>query len=860
MDRIINVKVGGNHLSKDNKVAGVRGEANVTNLRITFDESWDKYSKKVTFWDALGNNPTKILLEDKKENFVPIPGEAMTEAGKLTFVIDGYLNGKKQRSLADELEVKDAPMDDNAAEPIDTTPDLATQLQKFIDDHKNDKNNPHNATAEQVGALPITGGTVNGSLEVVGRIIAHNNSSELDIVPVAVDGKSLGFQLQAKDKESNEVKFYIAVSENKISLVDHKEGKVYYIYGEHNKPTAEDVGAYSKEEADKKHSVALKYYGEVDTFEDLQNKLYLAENLVYKTRDTGMHYVRKGEGWEALGGEHKDIKADIQQINTALDLKANKSNVYTKTETDSKLDTKASATEVNSLRNDVKIGIPNQIADSLRPIDNRVSAIDEHYGEVEYNFLIHEDNANNPHNVTASQVGAYTKSEVDNRLNTKANADSVYTKTEMDGKLEAKADKSDIVGVYKFKGSVNTKDDLPRKQYVLEITDSAIDSDGDLVANYNEDGGSLVFYYEKEYSQYDDCVITIPCKEFTLKAGRYNAEGLFEDVWFSDNNQRGFDFYLGDGTKRLRFGYCYANNPQSYLDFEVEEDVKVNCITMVGEATNSHYSDVVMIYSICPFERKIENVGFDSEAGDVYNVRDTGMNYAYTGSVWDALGGISAEKVNTNVYRFCGSVSKYEDLPKIHKFIPNGNPTLDGVDAGTFDSENGTITLDGDLENEEGVINYLIGVEVEPITFSPGYYVLADKMYVSGFGLGKSGTAIKLEEENEVDCFEMEYGAGLTGGTHSFFIYEVTPSWIGEEIEEGVFALKSQPNVVPGSVYNVIATEMNYAWTGEKWDALGGRVNQALTAEILDNVFVLTSASESNELVAEIADNVFILK
>lgn len=142
MDRIIEVKVGGNYLSKDSKNAGVKGEGNVTNLRITFDEGWDGYAKKVTFWDARGLNPvartlTTDLLEDITEStliyLVPIPPEPMAEAGMMTFVIDGYVDGKRQRSLSDALEVKDAPIADDAGEPTDPTPTQAEQLQEQID-------------------------------------------------------------------------------------------------------------------------------------------------------------------------------------------------------------------------------------------------------------------------------------------------------------------------------------------------------------------------------------------------------------------------------------------------------------------------------------------------------------------------------------------------------------------------------------------------------------------------------------------------------------------------------------------------------------------------------------------------------
>ena len=142
MDRIIEVKVGGNHLSKDNKYAGVRGEANVTRLRITFDESWDSFAKTVTFWDAYGNNPVKRiqgidLIEDMANDtrtyITPIPKEPLAIEGELTFVIDGYLDGKRQRSIAEKLVVKDAPITEDAGEPTDPTPTQAEQLQGQID-------------------------------------------------------------------------------------------------------------------------------------------------------------------------------------------------------------------------------------------------------------------------------------------------------------------------------------------------------------------------------------------------------------------------------------------------------------------------------------------------------------------------------------------------------------------------------------------------------------------------------------------------------------------------------------------------------------------------------------------------------
>lgn len=141
IDRRIEVKVSGAYLDKDNRNAGVQYESNVTELRIEFDEGWDNYAKTVTFWNALMANPVKRtlttdLLEDGSTRvyIVPIPGEALTEAGDMTFVIDGYVDGKRKRSVSAELWVSEAPYAEDAAEPSDPTPSQAEQLQEQVDD------------------------------------------------------------------------------------------------------------------------------------------------------------------------------------------------------------------------------------------------------------------------------------------------------------------------------------------------------------------------------------------------------------------------------------------------------------------------------------------------------------------------------------------------------------------------------------------------------------------------------------------------------------------------------------------------------------------------------------------------------
>lgn len=144
MDRIIEVKVCGNHLTKDSKIAGTKGEGNITKLRITFDENWEDFAKRVIFWDAYGQNPVRVVLtvqmiEDISKStrvyIVPIPHEAMARAGWMTFSVQGTLDNKNQVSITSTLEVKDSP---DILEPLDPTPSEVEQLQGEIEAIKGD--------------------------------------------------------------------------------------------------------------------------------------------------------------------------------------------------------------------------------------------------------------------------------------------------------------------------------------------------------------------------------------------------------------------------------------------------------------------------------------------------------------------------------------------------------------------------------------------------------------------------------------------------------------------------------------------------------------------------------------------------
>lgn len=142
MDRLIEIRVSGNHLWKDNDLAGVQGEGNVTFLRITFDESWAGFAKSITFFDAKGKNPvvrllTVDLLEDLEQSTlvyrVSIPKEPLAVAGWCSFVIEGYLDEVRQRAVETALKVLPAKDTDDATDPGAPTPSQAEQLQVQID-------------------------------------------------------------------------------------------------------------------------------------------------------------------------------------------------------------------------------------------------------------------------------------------------------------------------------------------------------------------------------------------------------------------------------------------------------------------------------------------------------------------------------------------------------------------------------------------------------------------------------------------------------------------------------------------------------------------------------------------------------
>lgn len=141
--RELRFEVVGEFVQRSGKVAGVQGEGNATTLYLTFDESWDGYSKRLIWRDARGENPTAILLVpdlltnagegDTRSYAHPIPSEPLAVAGWCSVTIEGYKEDEPNRvayTVTERLEVKERSGHGSPAEP---TPSQAQQLQQGMD-------------------------------------------------------------------------------------------------------------------------------------------------------------------------------------------------------------------------------------------------------------------------------------------------------------------------------------------------------------------------------------------------------------------------------------------------------------------------------------------------------------------------------------------------------------------------------------------------------------------------------------------------------------------------------------------------------------------------------------------------------
>ena len=202
-----------------------------------------------------------------------------------------------------------------------------------------------------------------------------------------------------------------------------------------------------------------------------------------------------------------------------------------------------------------------------------------------------------------------------------------YTKKETDALLDKKVSKEDIVSAYRFCGSVDKFEDLPHR-YAL-IPNGIPTFNGKPCGTYDEETHTVTVYETHLENHFDR--INIPIVPITIRGGKY----------FTDR------VYYGDAYIGSLYTYVCGAGGSSYQELsagvidQIELSAPYGDETMGGTTDHLGYlNKIADAWLIDKYDPNLPNIPKDAyDNGNVYNVLEDGMNYAWTGTDWDALGG-----------------------------------------------------------------------------------------------------------------------------------------------------------------------------------------------------------------------------
>lgn len=171
--------------------------------------------------------------------------------------------------------------------------------------------------------------------------------------------------------------------------------------------------------------------------------------------------------------------------------------------------------------------------------------------------------------------------------------------------------------------------------------------------------------------------------------------------------------YVGDDGNNVEISVM--NIHEHDVDLLSHEDIRQAIALKADQTYAESKADKATTYTKTEVDNKVNSVykykgsvetfsalpTDDLIIGDVYNVLDTGINYAWTGILWDDLGGVEALATEDND----GLLSK-EDFAKIQAVDISGSIAYTTV-APTSDNNNGKLLL--------------VVLESEPVTKYSGY-------------------------------------------------------------------------------------------------------------------------------------------
>ena len=131
--RTVNVNVNGKFVYLSGKNAGVQGEGNATTFILSFDESWDVYSKRLIWRDAQGGSPVAILLFGEGPYVTSIPPEPLAVPGWCSFTVEGFYESTPNQVAFTVSEKMYVARSDSYHQPAEPTPTQAQQLMARIE-------------------------------------------------------------------------------------------------------------------------------------------------------------------------------------------------------------------------------------------------------------------------------------------------------------------------------------------------------------------------------------------------------------------------------------------------------------------------------------------------------------------------------------------------------------------------------------------------------------------------------------------------------------------------------------------------------------------------------------------------------
>ena len=378
--------------------------------------------------------------------------------------------------------------------------------------------------------------------------------------------------------------------------------------------------------------------------------------------------------------EHQDIsgKADITYVDSELAKKADKSTTYTKTEVDNLLSPKATTEYVD--------GEVDKLEQAIA-LKSDITYVDGEVDKLEQAISLKAD-------ITY----------VDGQLELKADKETTYTKTEVDALVEPKADKTYVDGELVKKATITYVDGEVDKLEEVIATKAT-------KSNSLEGYGIADAYTKDEVDELIENIDALPSQ--SGNAGKALITDGSEAKWdyttlvknHNDGTQYGSSQLVINKLSQEKYNelveagqisddelYITIDDREFYTKDEVDEkiDNKVDSetynsaieqlqtnIDLKADKSDTYTKAEVdaKVTSVYRFKGNVASASAlpteGNVVGDVYNVEDTGDNYAWTEDGWDKLSGT----IDLTAYLM------KEEASTTYETIANVNALADVVDT-----------------------------------------------------------------------------------------------------------------------------------------------------------------------------------